>query len=157
LHRNDGEVRTRRPRGASSDFLLKIGPRTNGSKHFLLGTEEIVAGALIPRHRHHGEDEILLINAGKAHVWLGDNEYDLESGGLVFIPGRTWVSLKNTGNQTVSLVFIFNDPSFEKMLLCASVPKGQPAKPLSREEVKECYKHGDAELDPVQSPPVPNH
>lgn len=61
LQKSDGEWRTRRPRegvtSPSTDFLLKIGPKTNGSKHLLLFTEEIRPGATIPRHKHHGEDE----------------------------------------------------------------------------------------------------
>jgi hypothetical protein len=63
------------------------------------------------------------------------------------IPAGTWISLKNLGNETVSLVSIWNEPSFEAMLRCGSVPKGQPAEPLSREGVQDCYHHGDADLE----------
>jgi len=100
LQKNEGELRTRRPRegvaSPSSDFLLKVSPKTNGSKHLLLGTEEIPPGAVIPKHKHHGEDEILLIQTGSAHVWLGDKEYDAHPGALVFIPAETWIGMKNT-------------------------------------------------------------
>ena len=155
LQKNEGDLRTRRPReGVASpagEFLLKIGPKTNGSKHLLVFTEEIPPGAAIPKHKHHGEDEILLIQTGSAHVWLGDKEYDAQPGALVFIPAETWVSLKNTGNENISLVSVWNEPSFEEMLRCGSVPKGQVGSPLSREEVKGCYHHGDAELETTQS------
>ena len=154
LQKNEGEFRTRRPRegvaSPSSDFLLKIGPKTSGSQHLLLFTEEIPPGAAIPKHKHHGEDEILLIQTGSAHVWLGDKEYDAQPGALVFIPSETWISLKNTGKENISLVSIWNEPGFEEMLRCGSVPKGQVASLLSREGVKECYHHGDAELEIVQ-------
>ena len=90
LKKNEGELRTRRPRenvaSPSGDFLLKVSQKTNGSKHLLLGTEEIPPGAVIPKHRHHGEDEILLIQTGNAHVWLGDKEYDAEPGALYSFP-----------------------------------------------------------------------
>ena len=156
LQRNEGELRTRRPRenvaSPSSDFLLKVSQKTNGSKHLLLGTEEIPPGAVIPKHRHHAEDEILLIQTGNAHVWLGDKEYDAEPGALVFIPAGTWISLKNNGKENISLVFVWNEPGFEEMMRCASVPKGQVAEPISREGVKACYHHGDAELETVQPP-----
>jgi mannose-6-phosphate isomerase-like protein (cupin superfamily) len=154
LQKNEGELRTRRPRenvaSPSSDFLLKVSQKINGSKHLLLGTEEIPPGAVIPKHRHHGEDEILLIQTGNAHVWLGDKEYDAEPGALVFIPAGTWISLKNSGKENISLVFVWNEPGFEEMMRCASVPKGQAAEPISRESVKACYHHGDAELEIVQ-------
>src|ERR1700740_1682585 len=83
LQKDEGDLRTRRPRegvaSPSSDFLLKIGPKTSGSKHLLLCTEEIPPGAVIPKHKHHSEDEILLIQTGTAHVLLGDKEYDAQS------------------------------------------------------------------------------
>jgi mannose-6-phosphate isomerase-like protein (cupin superfamily) len=155
LRKSDGELRTRRPRqgvaSPTSDFMLKISPRINGSKHLLLGTEEIPPGAVIPKHRHHREDEILLIETGNAHVWLGDKEYDADPGALVFIPAGDWISLKNTGKVNINLVFFWNEPSFEEMMRCASVPKGQKAEPLSREDVKQCYQHGDAELETIQA------
>jgi mannose-6-phosphate isomerase-like protein (cupin superfamily) len=136
-----------------SEFIIKIGPKTNGSKHLLLFTEEIPPGAGIPKHKHHGEDEIVLIQTGSAHVWLGDKEYDVQPGGLVFIPSGTWISLKKTGNENISAVAVWNEPGFEELLRCVSVPKGQTAKRMSREEVKECYSHGDAELD-IPHPPA---
>jgi mannose-6-phosphate isomerase-like protein (cupin superfamily) len=156
LQKNEGELRTRRPRegvaSPSSDFLLKIGPKTSGSKHLLLFTEEIPPGAAIPKHKHHGEDEILLIQTGSAHVWLGDKEYDAQPGALVFIPSETWISLKNISKENISLVSIWNEPGFEEMLRCGSVPKGQVGSLLSRDGVKECYHHGDAELETMQPP-----
>ena len=156
LQKNEGELRTRRPRegvaSPSTDFLLKIGPKTSGSKHLLLFTEEVAPGAAIPRHKHHGEEEILLIQTGSAHVWLGDQEYDAQAGALVFIPADTWISLKNTGKENASLVAVWNEPGFEEMLRCGSVPKGSEAQPITREGVRDCYHHGDAELAIAPSP-----
>lgn len=155
LQKNEGELRTRRQRegvsSPASEFLLKIGPKTSGSKHLLLFTEEVPPGAAIPKHKHHGEEEILLIETGTAHVWLADKEYDAQPGALVFIPAETWISLKNTGKDNINLVAFWNEPAFEEMLRCGSVPKGQVGNVLSREGVKECYHHGDAELETVQS------
>lgn len=62
---------------------------------------------MIPKPKHHGEDESLLIQTGSAHVWLGNNEDDAEPGALVFIPAGTWISLKNTGKES-SLIFGMN-------------------------------------------------
>jgi mannose-6-phosphate isomerase-like protein (cupin superfamily) len=155
LQKNEGELRTRRRRegvsSPSTDFLLKIGPKASGSKHLLLFTEEVPPGAAIPKHKHHSEEEILLIQTGTAHVWLGDKEYDARAGALVFIPAETWISLKNTGTENISLVAVWNEPGFEEMLRCGSVPKGQVGEPISREGVQACYHHGDAELAPGQS------
>ena len=156
LQKNEGDLRARRPRegvsSPSSEFILKIGPKTSGSKHLLVFTEDIPPGAAIPKHRHHGEEEILLIQTGSAHVWLGDKEYDTHPGALVFIPAGTWVSLKNTGKESVSVVAVWNEPGFEEMLRCGSVPKGQVGQLLSREGVGDCYHQGDAELETSHAP-----
>ena len=151
LQKNEGEARTRRPRIGvslpSSEFILKIGPKTSGSKHLFVFTEDVAPGAVIPRHRHHGEQEVVLIETGSAHVWLGDREYDARAGATVFIPADTWVGMKNTGNEKMSLSSVWNEPGFEAMLRCGSVPKGETGSALSRDDVKACYHEGDAELD----------
>jgi hypothetical protein len=36
----------------------------------------------------------VLIQAGTAHVQVGDQQRDLHAGGLLFIPAYTWVSLR---------------------------------------------------------------
>src|SRR5258708_35904316 len=90
LQKSQGDLRTRRPRegvaSPASEFLLKIGPKTSGSKHLLLFTEEIPPGAAIPTHKHQAEDEILLIQTGSAHVWLGDKNYHAQPPPFASIP-----------------------------------------------------------------------
>lgn len=42
LEKSEGELRTRRPRpkpSPASQFMLKVDPKTNGSKHLIVGTE----------------------------------------------------------------------------------------------------------------------
>lgn len=117
LEKNEGELRTRRIRTDNKavparEFMLKVSPKNNGSQHLVLGTEELAPGASIQKHRHLGQDEILLLQTGTAHVWLGDQERDVDAGGLVFIPSHTWISLKNTGTEPIGLTFIFSAPGF---------------------------------------------
>src|SRR4051794_21229535 len=57
---------------AASQFLLKVSPKNNGSQHLVLGTEELLPNAQIAKHKHLVQDEILLVQSGTAHVWLGD-------------------------------------------------------------------------------------
>jgi quercetin dioxygenase-like cupin family protein len=150
LEKNEGEVRTRRihtdaTTPASSQFILKVSPKNNGSQHLVAGMEELAPGAAIPRHRHLTQDEILLVQSGMGHVWLGDQERDLHAGGLVFIPANTWVSLKNTGAEPISLTFIFSAPGFEDTMRCNSVPAGETPTRITPEEQKECAHLGHAE------------
>jgi quercetin dioxygenase-like cupin family protein len=149
LEKNEGELRTRRIHTdktsvASSQFLLKVSPKNNGSQRLVLGTEELLPDARIPKHKHLVQDEILLIQTGTAHVWLGDREKDVHAGGMVFIPSDTWISLKNTGTEPVSLVFVFSAPGFEETMRCNSVPANETPTPLTPEQRKECSHKGHA-------------
>ena len=150
LEKNEGELRTRRihtdnTAPASSQFMLKVSPKNNASQHLVAGTEDLAPGAAITKHRHLVQDEIVLIHSGKAHVWLGDQERDLHAGGLVFIPANTWISLKNTGAEPVSLTFIFSAPGFEDTMRCNSVAASEIPTPITPEQQEECAHLGHSE------------
>jgi len=151
LEKNEGETRVRRPRGSlpvpTNEFILKVTPQNSGSKHLVLGTEEIPPGGLIPRHKHLDQDEILLVQTGTAHVTLNDKEYDVHAGGTVFLPALTWVSLKNIGTDNISLVFIFSSPGFEENMRCGSVLAGQPLPPITTDELRVCAHKGHVEYE----------
>jgi quercetin dioxygenase-like cupin family protein len=158
LERKEGELRTRRihmddSAPASSQFMLKVSPKNNGSQHLVAGTEEVAPGATLPKHRHLIQDEIVLLHSGTAHVWLGDQERDLHAGGLVFIPSNTWVSLKNIGTEPISLTFVFSAPGFEDTMRCNSVPAGETPTPITPEQQRECAHLGHAENAGRPEPP----
>ena len=160
LERNEGELRTRRIHidkspTASSQFMLKVGPKNNGSQHLVAGTEEVAPGATLPKHRHLVQDEILLVHSGTAHVWLGDLERDLHAGALVFIPASTWISATNVGAEPVSITFIFSAPGFEETMRCNSVAAGETPTPITPEQQKECAHLGHAESASQQEQPKP--
>ncbi len=112
LEKSEGERRIWRdpPPGG---FILKVSPGNNGSQHLVLGTEDLLPGDIIPRHKHLGQDEIVLVQSGVVHVQVGDEERDLHAGGMAFIPAYTWVSLKSNDTQPASIVFAFSAPGFE--------------------------------------------
>lgn len=145
LEKNEGELRTRRPRpkpSPTSQFILKVGPKINGSQHLVVGAEQIAPGALIPVHRHPTEDEIVLIHSGTAHVSLGDQERDLHAGGLVFIPANTWIGLKNISREPLNLTFVFSAPGFDDFQTCISVPAGEKPTPMTEGELQRCQDQG---------------
>ncbi|HXO39350.1 MAG TPA: cupin domain-containing protein [Candidatus Acidoferrum sp.] len=151
LEKDQGEKLVRRPRGSlpipTNEFILKVTQQNSGSKQLVLGTEDIPPGGVIPKHKHLDQDEILLIQTGTAHVTLNDSEYDVHAGGMVFFPAQTWVSLKNIGKDSISLVFIFSAPGFEENMRCSAVPAGQPAPPITTEELKTCAHKGHVEYE----------
>jgi quercetin dioxygenase-like cupin family protein len=158
LEKSEGELRTRRihtnaSAPASSQFMLKVSPKTNGSQRLVAGTEDLAPGANLPKHRHLTQDEIVLIHSGTAHVWLGDQERDLHAGGLVFIPANTWVSAKNIGTEPISLTFIFSAPGFEDTMRCNSVPAGETPTQITPEQQKDCANLGHAESASMEESP----
>ena len=146
LEKNEGEHRVRRPRETSvptGPFTIKIDRNNGGSQKVFAGTEEIPVGGIIPRHKHLGQDEILLIETGSAHVWLGTQERDVHAGAIVFIPSDTWISVKNTGNETINLAFVFYDPGFDEFMRCTSVPAGESSSTrVTHDEFKDCQHKG---------------
>lgn len=149
LEKDEGEQRIRRPRETpmpTGPFTIKVDSKNGGSQKMWLGTEEIPPGGLIPRHKHLGQDEILLIQTGSAHVWLGAQEQNVHAGAIVFIPSDTWISLKNTGSENINLAFVFSDPGFDEFMRCVSVPVGSPSPAmLHAEEFKACQHKGHVE------------
>jgi quercetin dioxygenase-like cupin family protein len=141
LEKSEGERRIWRepPPG---DFILKVSPKNNGSQHLVMVTEDMAPGDEFPTHKHLGQDEIVYVEKGTVHVHLGDQERDLHAGGTVFIPAYTWVSVKNAGTETVSVVAVFSAPGFENYMRCDSVPPNENVTPLSPEEQKACGHQG---------------
>lgn len=141
LERNEGERRIWREPD-HGDFMLKVSPKNNGSQHLVMGTEDMVPGDEFPRHQHLAQDELLWIEKGTVHIRLGDQERDLHAGGMVFIPARTWVNVKNAGTETAGVVFVFSAPGFEDYMRCESVLPNEKPAPISPQKDKECEHRG---------------
>ena len=152
LEKNEGERRIWREPPPGS-FILKVSPKNNGSQHLVMGTEDMAPGDEFPTHKHLGQDEILYIEKGTVHVHLGDQERDLHAGGTVFIPAYTWVSVKNAGAETVSVVFAFSAPGFENYMRCDSVLPNEKVVPLSDEEQKACGHEGHVTYKDLEDSP----
>jgi len=156
LEKNEGERRMRRPRETpvpTAPFTIKLDRLNGGSRKMWMGMEDIPPGGVIPKHKHLGQDEILLLETGQAHVWLGTQERDVHAEGVVFIPSGTWISLRNTGNESIHLAFVFSDPGFDEFMRCVSVPaSASSSQPLSRDDFKECQQKGHVVYEGFETP-----
>jgi quercetin dioxygenase-like cupin family protein len=147
LEKSEGEQRLWRPEPGEADsggFILKVTPKGNGSQHLVLLTEDMPPGAAIPTHKHLEQDEIVLIEKGTIHAHVADQERDLHAGGMVFIPQHTWVSLKNIGTESASIVGIFSAPGFEDHLRCETVLANEKPTTISQAEENTCDHLGHA-------------
>ena len=138
VEKDEGERRVWRPLegsdGKLSLFILKVDPHNGGSSHLVLGTEDMPAGGHIDAHRHPGSDEILFLQNGRANVTLGTVTREVHGGATVFIPANTWISVVNTSQEAIHMVFVFSAPGFDDFMRAESVREGQTAAPLTKAE-----------------------
>src|SRR4029077_6536294 len=112
----------------TAPLLIKVDPVTTGSRRMVLGSSDLPPGDAIGVHRHLKEDEIILVMRGTARVQLGARQFTAGAGTTVFIPQGTCVALANAGTDTLTNVFIFSSPGFERVLREVSSPEGAPPK-----------------------------
>jgi quercetin dioxygenase-like cupin family protein len=131
-----GERRVRRAQtvGLSSPFIIKVDGQNGGSADLVMGYEDIPPGQAIAPHRHEGADEIIFVHRGSGVVELGARTVAFSTGATIYIPKHVRIAMRNTGNEPVSIAFVFSKPGFEAYLRDTSVPEGQPVTPLSADE-----------------------
>ena len=102
LQEGDGERLVRRPGGPTpasglvSEFLIKIDKLNGNAQDFYVATEVFTPGAVIPFHKHHNAEEVVILEEGGATVTVGDKRAIAGPRSIAFVPRETWVSLTNT-------------------------------------------------------------
>jgi quercetin dioxygenase-like cupin family protein len=118
-------------------MTIKIDPVNGGSKHLVVGTEDLPPGKAIPVHKHSHCDEVVLVLKGTGMASLGEKRREVSAGAMLFIPEDEWVGLENTSQETIRVVFIFSELGYDKYLRATSVPEGQAVKPFTPTELAE--------------------
>jgi mannose-6-phosphate isomerase-like protein (cupin superfamily) len=147
LQESDGEHRLRRPGGPTgsssvAEFIIKIDKQNGNAEDFYVGAEVLNPGAMIPFHKHHNSEEVVILEEGGATVTVGDKRAVAGPHSIVFIPRETWVSITNTGNGPIHLYGLFSRQGFENFLRARSVRPGEPLTPLTPEEVRRAADEG---------------
>jgi quercetin dioxygenase-like cupin family protein len=134
LTASEGERRVRRLLGGAP-LIIKIDRLNGAAPEFVMGYEEIPPGQAIPPHQHLIADEIIFVHRGSGIARVGEREAIVETGATIYIPKDVRITLRNTGAEPLSIVFVFSKPGFEDYLRDTSVPEGQPVLPLSDAEL----------------------
>ena len=147
LLEDDGEHRLRRPGGPTGsgsvpEFIIKIDKQNGNAEDFYVGTETLNPRAMIPFHKHHNSEEVVILEEGGATVTVGDKRAVAGPHSIVFIPRETWVSITNTGNSPIHGYYLFSRQGFENFLRARSVRPGEPLTPLTPEEVRRAAEEG---------------
>jgi Tol biopolymer transport system component/mannose-6-phosphate isomerase-like protein (cupin superfamily) len=154
LQEGDGEHRMRRP-PRHLPFTIKVDEEFGHAQDFLVLTEIMPPGDIIPFHMHHNAEEVLILEEGGATVTVGDKRSAVGPRSIIFIPRETWVSVTNTSKQAVHLYALFSRQGFDRYLRAASVPEGQAATPLSAEELARLRETGHATYWDTSKGPYP--
>lgn len=83
------------------------------------------AGSAVPVHVHDLEDEILLVLAGRATVWVGDERHEVGEGGVAFLPRGVPHAYRVT-SETADLLGICTPAGFEGFLRTVGRDLSQP-------------------------------
>jgi mannose-6-phosphate isomerase-like protein (cupin superfamily) len=134
VHAGEGEkILTRR----KAQITLKISREKHGVESMTFCTEEIIQGRKLRVHRHHYHDELIFIHKGMGRFTLGEEEVNVETGSVVFVPKGVWHALENTGKENITMLFSYSPAGFEGYFRENGTALGMPYKIRTEEELKE--------------------
>jgi quercetin dioxygenase-like cupin family protein len=108
----------------------------NGSDHFAVGTQQVMAGGGIPVHRHFEMDEAFYILQGGGNFLLNDEHQSFEKGATIFIPKNTWHGFE-TPNHELLLLWMVSPAGLDGFFRETCSPPGVTPKQLTRGQIKE--------------------
>ena len=167
LQESDGERRVGRPVASSASlgqfsgrtkpfsFTIKVDGQNGNAKDFLVMTNMLDPGDVIPFHQHHNAEEVIILEEGGATVIVGDKRAVAGPHSIMFIPRDTWISLANTSGHSIHMYGLFSRQDFERYERAASVPEGQPATPLGAEGLARLRATGHATFWDTSKGPYP--
>jgi quercetin dioxygenase-like cupin family protein len=86
------------------DFIVKLGERGQGRRFAVL--EYTTAEDEWPGHTHTSEDEIFYVLRGALTFRCGEEEFDLDEGGFVFLPSGVEHGYKLRGAKEAQLLVV---------------------------------------------------
>lgn len=96
-----------------SVFSILLDAEATGGQ-LTVGRFDVSKGEAPPFHMHNNEDEVFLLLSGSALVWAGDEEHELQEGGIVFLPRRIPHGYRIT-SEKADLLLIATPGGLERM------------------------------------------
>ena len=106
--------------------MLLDGKATNGQ--LMIGRFDVAEGEAPPYHTHTREDEVFLLIKGTALVWCDEQEYELDEGGIVYLP-RNIPHCYRITSKKADLLMINTPAGIEGMFREAGRDKSAPRPP----------------------------
>ena len=96
-------------RGGQSSYLL-LSEGQFGSRHLAITWVDCPPGSSQPRHQHDTQEQIYVITQGRGLMTVGDEERELATGTLVFVPPGTPHTIRNASKEPMSYVSATSPP-----------------------------------------------
>ncbi|MEM2841638.1 MAG: cupin domain-containing protein [Candidatus Bathyarchaeia archaeon] len=104
------EVELKRLEGR--DLRLAVTEGTIGAREMCVGIIWLKPGAVTkPCHAHLREEEVIYIVEGDGEVWVDGEKAPVRAGDFVLFPKNSKHMLRNSGNTTMQVLFIFSPPT----------------------------------------------
>ena len=94
--------------GQDSYLLLKKGQF--GSRNLVVTWVDCEPGGEQQMHAHAAEEQVYIVVRGHGLMKIGDEERDVSSGTLIFVPPGTAHAIRNTGDDTLTFVSAASPP-----------------------------------------------
>ncbi len=85
-----------------------LGSESNVQYSLAHGT--ILIGEKTTRHRLRSSSEVYFVLAGRARISVNDDEVEVESGSLVYVPPKAMQYVENIGDSDLQYLVICNPP-----------------------------------------------
>jgi mannose-6-phosphate isomerase-like protein (cupin superfamily) len=83
----------------------------------MVGYTEVQPGQQGSRHKHPSEAELWLFFAGTGRAVVGDQDFLIHPGSVVYTPPDTYHQFFNTGAEAVKLFWSYSPPGAERAIL----------------------------------------
>jgi mannose-6-phosphate isomerase-like protein (cupin superfamily) len=83
----------------------------------VVGYSQVAPGQHGSRHNHPTEAEVWMFFAGTGRAVVGDEQFDVRSGSVVYTPPGVYHQFFNTGAETVKLYWYYSPAGAERDVL----------------------------------------
>jgi mannose-6-phosphate isomerase-like protein (cupin superfamily) len=113
---------------------IKISKTNDGVNNISFCVEDMTIGRKMRIHKHLNNDELIFIHKGEGTLTLDEENIQIKTGDVAFVPRGTWHGLDNTGKENLLMIFQYSPAGFEEYFVENGTLVGMPAKEKAEEE-----------------------
>jgi mannose-6-phosphate isomerase-like protein (cupin superfamily) len=112
LHAGEGQRIPPTPDGRV--VTVKVDSEVTPGVRMSMITEDLPPNSEIRVHLHQREDETISIRMGSGIATLGEREFPVSTGAVIYVPQGVWHGLRNNGTETLGMSAVYAPPGFEQ-------------------------------------------